>query len=178
MNDLVINRQATPIDKANFARSQGAPGLAIHELEEINDAGSNPAAIRPILVDLYCDAGMPEKALDVIGNLNVDDPSLSTGVGTASYRQGKVYFLLGNYENAVTLWREQVDRPAPDPAEHDGPGRHPDVPERRARRARPGSSWTSPRRLTSRPNGSSSWPWPRSKGACPPSWPPTTSRPP
>jgi len=112
MNDLVINNQASPIDKANFTRSQGDPGLAIHELEEINDAGSNPAAVRPLLVDLYCDAGMPEKALDVIGNLNVDDPSLSSGsgassVGTASYRQGKVYFLLGNYENAVTLWRDK-----------------------------------------------------------------------
>jgi hypothetical protein len=47
---------------------------------------------------------MPEKALEVIGNLNIDDPSLSTGVGTASYRQGKVYFLLGNYDHAVTLW--------------------------------------------------------------------------
>ena len=107
MNDLAINRQATPVDKANLARSQGAPGLAIHELEELNDAGSNANVVRPLLVDLYCDAGMPEKALDVIGSLNVDDPSLSTGVGTASYRQGKVYLLLGNYENAVTLWRDK-----------------------------------------------------------------------
>ena len=107
MSDLVINRQATPLDKANFARAQGAPGLAIRELEELNDAGTNPAAVRPLLVDLYCDAGMPEKALDVIGNLNVDDPSLSTGIGTASYRQGKVYLLLGNYEQAVFLWRDK-----------------------------------------------------------------------
>ncbi|WP_435005525.1 tetratricopeptide repeat protein [Tundrisphaera lichenicola] len=107
MSDLVINNQATPLDQANFARSQGAPSLAIRELEELNDAGTNPAAVRPLLVDLYCDSGMPEKALEVIGPLNVDDPSLSTGVGTAAYRQGQVYFLLGNYENAVTLWRDK-----------------------------------------------------------------------
>lgn len=107
VSDLVINRRATPADKATFARSQGAPGLAIHELEEVNDAGGNPAPVRPVLVDLYCDAGQPEKALDVIANLNVDDPSLSSGIGTASYRQGLVYLLLGNYENAVTLWRDK-----------------------------------------------------------------------
>ena len=107
MNDMVINRRATPLDKASFARSAGAPGLAINELEEVNDAGGNPAAVRPLLVDLYCDAGLPDKAFDVIGNLNIDDPSLSTGVGTASYRQGKVFFLLGNYENAVSLWRDK-----------------------------------------------------------------------
>ena len=108
VNDLVINQRATPLDKANYARAQGAPGLAIQELEELKDSGGNPAAVRPSLVDIYCDTGQPEKALDVIADLNVDDPSLGTGVGTASYRQGKVYFLLGNYENAVTLWRDKA----------------------------------------------------------------------
>ncbi len=105
MNDMVINRRATPMDKANFARASGAPGLAIREMEEANETGGNPALVRPLLVDLYCDTGLPDKAFDVIGALNPDDPSLSTGVGTASYRQGKVFFLLGNYADAVALWQ-------------------------------------------------------------------------
>ncbi len=104
MDDMVINRRATPIDKANFARASGAPDLAIHELEEVNETGGNPAVVRPMLVDLYCDVGLPDKAYDVIGSLNPDNPSLSTGVGTAAYRQGKVFLLLGNYRDAVTLW--------------------------------------------------------------------------
>ena len=108
MQDMAINRRATPLDKANFARANGAPGLAIHELEEANDAGANIPGVRPSLVDLYCEVGLPDKAFDVIFSLNVDDPTLSTGVGTASYRQGLVYLLLGNYENAVTLWRDKA----------------------------------------------------------------------
>ena len=107
MQDMAINRRATPLDKANFARANGAPGLAIHELEEANDAGGNLPGVRPTLVDLYCEAGLPDKAFDVIFNLNVDDPTLSTGIGTATYRQGLVYYLLGNYDNAITLWRDK-----------------------------------------------------------------------
>ncbi len=107
MNDMVIQRRAAPQEKAAFARSAGALGTAVRELEEANDAGGNPAGIRPVLVDLYCDSGQPDKALDVIGSLNIGDPSLDTGPGTASYRQGKVYFLLGNYDNAITLWRDR-----------------------------------------------------------------------
>ena len=111
MQDLAINRRATVLDKAAFARSGGAPGLAIHELEEANDVGGNIPGVRPTLVDLYNDAGQPEKALDVIFNLNVDDPTLATGIGTAAYRQGMVYLLLGNYTNAAGLWQNNAIAP-------------------------------------------------------------------
>ena len=111
MNEFAITRKAGPLDKANFARTNGAPGLAIHELEEVNDAGANIPMVRPTLVDLYCEVGLPDKAFDVIFNLNVDDPSLSTGLGTASYRQGMVYLLLGNYGDTVTLWGDKSIRP-------------------------------------------------------------------
>src|SRR5206468_2939914 len=67
--DLIIQNRASPGEKAAFERSQGAPGMAIRELEEANDAGGNPAGIRPLLVDLYCDTGQPDKAFDLIGSL-------------------------------------------------------------------------------------------------------------
>jgi len=111
MVDLGVNRRASPLDKAAFARANGAPGLAIHELEEVNDAGGNVPGVRPMLVDLYCEVGLPDKALEVIFSLNVDDPTLSTGVGTAAYRQGLVYYLLGNYTNAASLWQERAIEP-------------------------------------------------------------------
>jgi hypothetical protein len=120
MVDLGINNQASPMDKAAFARANGAPGLAIHELEEVNDAGGNIQGVRPMLVDLYCEAGLPDKALDVIFNLNVDDPTLATGLGTAAYRQGMVYFLLGNYSNAAGLWQDRSINPLRIQRSHDG----------------------------------------------------------
>ena len=107
VNDLVIQRRASPQERAGFERQAGAPGLAIRDLDEAEQAGGNTATIRPALVDLYCDTGQPDKALDLVGTLAVDDPSLSTGIGTATHRQGKVYFLLGNYDNAVSLWRDK-----------------------------------------------------------------------
>ncbi len=107
VNDLVIQRRASPQEKAGFERQSGAPGMAIRDLDEAEQAGGNTAAVRPSLVDLYCETGQPDKALDLIGALAIDDPSLSTGIGTSSYRQAKVYFLLGNYENAVSLWRDK-----------------------------------------------------------------------
>ncbi len=107
VNDLAIQRRASPQDKAMFARNSGAPGLAIRELAEAEQAGGNQPGIRSTLVDLYCETGQPDKAQDVIFTLNIDDPSLSTGVGTATHRQGMIYFLLGNYTNALSLWTER-----------------------------------------------------------------------
>jgi hypothetical protein len=124
MSDLGINQRASPLDKAGFARANGAPGLAIHELEEVNDAGGNVPGVRPMLVDLYCEAGLPDKALDVIVNLNPDDPTLASigtnSVGTASYRQGMVYFLLGNYSNAAGLWQDRSIAPLRSRRDQDG----------------------------------------------------------
>ncbi len=111
INELAVQRRASPLDKADFARNSGAPGLAIRELAEAEQAGGNQPRIRSTLVDLYCETGQPDKALDVVSNLNIDDPSLSTGVGTATHRQGMIYFLLGNYTNALSLWTERSIAP-------------------------------------------------------------------
>ena len=75
INDLTIQRRASPLEKANFARTSGAQGLAILELVEANEAGSGQGLVRPTLLDLYADTGQPEKALDLVANLNIDDPT-------------------------------------------------------------------------------------------------------
>ena len=111
VRDMVIQRRASPQEKAGFARSQGAYGLAIQELEEADQSGGNPTSIRPGLIDLYCETGQPDKAFDLLGTSNSDDPTFSTGVGTSPYRQGRVHFLLGNYANAVILWTTKAIPP-------------------------------------------------------------------
>ena len=107
MDDMVIKPPGNPHGQGELRRASGAPRLAINELEDLNETGGNPAVVRPLLVDLYCDYGLPDKAFDLIGTLNIDDPTLSTGIGTATYRQGKVSFLLGNYDFAVNLWQSR-----------------------------------------------------------------------
>src|SRR5262249_29259793 len=57
------------------------------------------------LVDLYCDTGQPDKALDLLSkSTNVDDPAFGDKPGTSSFRQGRVYMLVGNYDYAANLW--------------------------------------------------------------------------
>ncbi len=110
LDAMTAQQRSSPLAKANYARSAGAPGMAIRELEEAEGAGGGQPGVRPTLVDLYCDTGQPEKALDIISLLNIDDPSLSSGagtVGTATHRQGMVYFLLGDYRNAISLWADR-----------------------------------------------------------------------
>jgi hypothetical protein len=102
MNDARAEQQASPIQLSSFAISQGAPGLAIHELEDAERTGTNPALVKPQLVDLYCDTGQPEKALEMFTSGTTEDPSFGTEPGVSAMRQARVYFLLGN-ENATTL---------------------------------------------------------------------------
>ena len=104
----------------------------------------------------------------MIGTLNVDDPSLSTGVGTASYRQGMVYFLLGNYENAVTLWRDKSIAQVRTQRSLMAPAADPDAPQRRARRLDPDVPGAAREGRPAGRSGSSSWPWPRLEGGLPP----------
>ncbi len=100
--NLSSTQQASPTQKADYAISMGAHGMAIAELEEAESLSANAAGIKSMLFDLYCQTGQPEKAMERLGN--TDDPALADGPGTAAYRQGKVYFLLGNYANAAQLW--------------------------------------------------------------------------
>lgn len=110
MGDLAIEQQAGPLDRAGFAMSQGAPGLALRELEEAEQlSGANPALVKPQLIDLYCDTGQPEKALDLLGgSADADDPNLGSEPGGAALRQGRVHLLLGNYEYAATFWLQRA----------------------------------------------------------------------
>jgi hypothetical protein len=108
INDQTIEQQLGPLQRAGLARSQGAPGLAIVELEEAERSGISPALVRPQLVDLYCDTGQPEKALELLNTGNAEDLSLGSEPGSAANRQAKVNFLLGNYEYAAQLWENRA----------------------------------------------------------------------
>jgi tetratricopeptide (TPR) repeat protein len=106
--NMSIEAQASPIQKSAAARQLGAVGLAIQLLQEAVDAGMNPTLVKPNLLDLYCQIGQPDKALDLWTGGNVADPVLSDGPGTAAMRQGRVFLLLGNYSSAVMLWSTQA----------------------------------------------------------------------
>ena len=108
---MLAEQQAGPLNRADFAMSQGAPGLAIQELEEAIQINASVNPVKPLLIDLYCDTGQPEKALDILAtSTTIDDPTLGTEPGTAAYRQGRVYFLLGNYTYAASLWKNYAIR--------------------------------------------------------------------
>ncbi len=70
----------------------------------------SPAIVKPRLIDLYCNTGQPDKAQDLLseGSSSVDDPNLGSEPGAGALRQGRVYFLLGNYISAATLWNERA----------------------------------------------------------------------
>jgi tetratricopeptide (TPR) repeat protein len=106
MQALPESVQADPIQKARLALSMGAPGFAIDELYTAEQTAVRQAVVRPLLVDLYCDTGQPDRALDLLGN--TEDPSLNTGPGSAARRQGLVNFLLGNMEYAASLWQDRA----------------------------------------------------------------------
>lgn len=109
MSEMVVQQQANPVQRADFALSRGAPGLAIQELEEALQINVNPAIVKPKLLDLYCDTGQPEKALDLLAtSTSIEDATLGAEPGLPALRQGRVYFLLGNYEYASTLWQKNA----------------------------------------------------------------------
>jgi tetratricopeptide (TPR) repeat protein len=106
--DLQTERQAGPIEKAAAARTQGAPGMAITELEEANRSNMSPTVVKPQLVDLYCMTGQPERALELLNMGAIEDPSLGPEPGSSFLRQGQVYMLMGNYQSAATLWHSRA----------------------------------------------------------------------
>src|SRR5262249_7475043 len=108
MEDISIERQAGPIEQANFALSQGAIGTPIGLLSDAERSGISPAVVKPRLIDLYCNTGQPEKALELLAVGAIDDPNLGPEPGAGALRQGRVYFLLGNYLSAATLWQERA----------------------------------------------------------------------
>jgi tetratricopeptide (TPR) repeat protein len=108
MKDLEIEQQPRAVDLAAFARQQGAVGLAIERLAAAETSGDSTALVKPQLVDLYCNAGTPEKAMDLLNVGSIGDPNLGAEPGTATYRQGLVYYLLGNYLSTASLWGDRA----------------------------------------------------------------------
>jgi tetratricopeptide (TPR) repeat protein len=108
LEDLKIERQANPLDLSAAAIQMGGVGMAISFLADAELANMSPAVVKPLLIDLYCKTGQPDKALDLLGVGAVDDPNLGSEPGAAALRQGKVYFLLGNYLSAATLWKDRA----------------------------------------------------------------------
>jgi tetratricopeptide (TPR) repeat protein len=107
----VEGQQANPLQRAEYAMSQGAPGIALQELSEAEQIGLSQGPAHAQLIDLYCQVGQADKAFELLGESgNVEDPALNTGPGTASYRQGLVYFLIGNYNFAALMWRDRAIR--------------------------------------------------------------------
>jgi tetratricopeptide (TPR) repeat protein len=98
--------QADPFQKAREELRMGATGMAINDLFEADQAAVRVGVVRPLLLDLYCQTGQPDRALDLLGNTN--DPTLSTMPGSSARRQGLVALLLGNYENAASLWQDNA----------------------------------------------------------------------
>jgi hypothetical protein len=113
-NDLAemsIERQASPVELAFRAIQLGMPGIAIENLEEADRSNFQPLVVKPQLLDLYCDTGQPEKALEMLSSGNVDDRYLGTEAGAAATRKARVYLLLGNYDAAAKLWENFAMRP-------------------------------------------------------------------
>jgi len=108
IEDFSIERQAGPIEQASFALSQGGVSLAIEKLADAERNSMSPAVVKPRLIDLYCNTGQPEKALELLSVGAIDDPNLGPEPGAGALRQGRVYFLLGNYFSASTLWQTRA----------------------------------------------------------------------
>jgi len=108
MEDLQIERQAGPIEQAGYALSQGGVGLAIAQLSDAERNNISLAVVKPRLIDLYCNTGQPDKALELLSVGAIDDPNLGPEPGAGALRQGRVYFLLGNYLSASTLWQDRA----------------------------------------------------------------------
>jgi tetratricopeptide (TPR) repeat protein len=106
--ELEAERQAGPVEQASFALSRGAAGRAISLLADAERNNLSPAVVKPRLIDLYCNTGQPDKALDLLSVGAIDDPNLGTEPGSGALRQGRVYFLLGNYLSAASLWRDRA----------------------------------------------------------------------
>ena len=105
--ELETERQAGPVEQAAFAASRGAAGRAISLLADAERNNLSPAAVKPRLIDLYCSTGQPDKAIDLL-TAAIDDPNLGSEPGSGASRQGRVYFLLGNYLSAASLWRDRA----------------------------------------------------------------------
>lgn len=103
MNSLSLEQQANAGVRINRALSIGLVNQALADLRESEATGTSPDTILPVLIDLYCQLGMPDQAIPLIGNSG-GNKSLETSAGLSPYRQGLVSSLLGDYAGGVVLW--------------------------------------------------------------------------
>lgn len=87
---------------AMLAQQRGLPMTALDRLNDALKLGETVVPVKPLLVDLCCRIGMPDRVGDNLGTQN--EPTLSDGPGTAAHRQGMVSLLMGNYLYASDLW--------------------------------------------------------------------------
>jgi tetratricopeptide (TPR) repeat protein len=102
-----IDQQTGPIDQAVAALSQGVTGAAIEQFAEADRNSLSPPIVKPRLIDLYCNTGQPDRALELFSGM-IDDPNLGAEPGSGAFRQGRVYFLLGDYIPAASLWQDKA----------------------------------------------------------------------
>ena len=98
-----LEGQVDPAQLGMMAVRQGLAELGLRYLMEAEQSGVGLATVRIQLVDLLCDIGRPDQAIPYLSG--GDEQSLSNGPGTAQFRQGRVYFLMGDYRTASELWR-------------------------------------------------------------------------
>ena len=103
MNSLSLEQQANAGIRINRALSIGLVNQALADLRESEATGTSPDTILPVLIDLYCQLGMPDQAIPLVGNTAGNKP-LETSAGLSPYRQGLVSVLLGDYAGAAVLW--------------------------------------------------------------------------
>jgi tetratricopeptide (TPR) repeat protein len=104
IDEVDIEQQPRAVDLAMFARQQGAIGMAIDKLARADESGDSPAIVKPLLLELYCLTGQPDKASEMLNVGAIGDPNLGTEPGMATYRQGLVFELIGNYRSAAGLF--------------------------------------------------------------------------
>jgi tetratricopeptide (TPR) repeat protein len=102
VEELELQGQADPAQLGLQALSMGLAETGLAYLIEAEQSGIGLATVRMQLVDVLCDIGRPDQAIPYLSG--GDELSLSSGPGTAQFRQGRVYFLMGDYRTASELW--------------------------------------------------------------------------
>lgn len=105
MNSMTLEEKANAMARINRALSLGLMNPALSDLREAEATGTSPEVIVPILIDLYCQLGMPDQAIPLISN--VGNPSTDSSAGLSSYRTGLVSSLLGDYGGAYVGWANE-----------------------------------------------------------------------
>ncbi len=102
MSSMSLEEQANPMVRINRALGLGMVNTALPDLRDAERTGSSPDVILPILIDLYCQMGMPDQAITFVSNVGTTGMEPSAGI--SKYRQGLVLALLGDYAGAVFGW--------------------------------------------------------------------------